>query len=86
MIDPIRLTTLYVGTNGGGVFKSTDGGGSWAYANNGAPAAAIWEMLIVNDQVIAATHGRGIWTVALPQLSGYEPPAATKSPRLSPLQ
>lgn len=34
-IDPVTPTTLYVGTNGGGVYKSTDGGGSWARANNG---------------------------------------------------
>src|SRR5262249_52734241 len=30
-------TTLYVGTNGSGVFKSTDGGSSWSAMNTGLP-------------------------------------------------
>jgi len=29
-IDPINSQIIYVGTYGGGVFKSTDGGGSWS--------------------------------------------------------
>ena len=35
VIDPLNLATLYVATFGGGVFKSTDGGGSWGAANTG---------------------------------------------------
>jgi photosystem II stability/assembly factor-like uncharacterized protein len=34
-IDPATLSTLYAGTFGGGVFKSTDGGGAWSAANTG---------------------------------------------------
>ena len=34
-IDPSTPTTLYAGTSGGGVFKSTDGGGSWRAVNDG---------------------------------------------------
>ncbi len=63
LVMPYDPNIIWAGTDIG-IFESTDGGGSWAYANNGAPAAAIWEMLIVNDQVIVATHGRGIWSVA----------------------
>ena len=81
---PYNPNIIWAGTDIG-IFQSTDGGGSWAYANNGAPAAAIWEMLIVNDEIIVATHGRGVWTVKMPELSGYEPPAVTKSPRLNPV-
>jgi len=29
-IDPYEPSTIYAGTEGGGVFKSTDGGNSWA--------------------------------------------------------
>ncbi|SRR6266487_427784 len=29
-VDPLTPTTLYAGTQGGGVFKSTDGGTSWS--------------------------------------------------------
>jgi photosystem II stability/assembly factor-like uncharacterized protein len=31
-VDPLSPGTLYAGTSGGGVFKSTDGGLSWAHA------------------------------------------------------
>src|SRR5207247_391505 len=36
-IDPLTPTTLYAGTYGAGVFKSTDGGTSWIAANTGLP-------------------------------------------------
>src|SRR2546425_10038928 len=29
-IDPLTPTTLYASTNGGGLFKSTDGGANWS--------------------------------------------------------
>jgi hypothetical protein len=34
-IHPITPSTLYVGTNGGGVFRSTTSGASWTAVNNG---------------------------------------------------
>ena len=34
-IDPATPTTLYAGTDFGGVFKSTDGGENWSAANTG---------------------------------------------------
>src|SRR5262245_66325851 len=34
-VDPGTPTTLYAGTNGSGVFKSTNGGGSWSAVNTG---------------------------------------------------
>ncbi|MBI4464983.1 MAG: hypothetical protein HY647_09790 [Acidobacteria bacterium] len=34
-IDPANSATVYAGTDGGGIFKSTDGGQSWAAANSG---------------------------------------------------
>ena len=34
-IDPHDPSTLYAGTYGGGVFKSTNGGGSWSAVNTG---------------------------------------------------
>ena len=84
LVMPYDTNIIWAGTEIG-IYESTDGGGSWAYANNGLQAVAVREMVIVNDEVVVATHGRGIWSVSLPELSGYEPPAATLSPRLSPL-
>jgi len=80
LVMPYNPNTIWAGTEIG-IFESTDGGQSWAFADNGLPAVAIWEMLIVNEQVVVATHGRGIWTVDLPELSGYEPAAVTLAPR-----
>ena len=34
-IDPATPTTLYAGTEGGGVYKSTDSGGNWSAVNTG---------------------------------------------------
>lgn len=75
VVMPFDTNMIWVGTDIG-LFESTDGGASWHIADNGLPPVSIWEMKIVNDEVILATHGRGIWTVALPELQGYEPPEA----------
>jgi hypothetical protein len=37
-IDPVTPSTLYAGTEGGGVFKSTDSGASWSAVNTGLPS------------------------------------------------
>lgn len=84
LVMPYNSNIIWAGTDIG-IYQSTDGGGSWHFADNGFPATAVYEMLIVNDEVVVATHGRGIWSVKIPELSGYEPPAVTKSPRLYPI-
>ncbi len=81
LVMPFDTNQIWVGTEIG-LFESLDGGANWHYADDGLPATAIWEMKIVNDEVVVATHGRGIWTVSLPQLQGYEPPEALLAPSL----
>jgi hypothetical protein len=39
-------STIYAGTNGSGVFKSVDGGGTWASFNNGLTANRILSLAI----------------------------------------
>jgi photosystem II stability/assembly factor-like uncharacterized protein len=68
-----------------GLFESTNNGTTWHSANNGLPAVCIWDMKIVDDQVVLATHGRGIWSVALPELSTWQPPVITLSPIITAL-
>ncbi|MCK5742835.1 MAG: T9SS type A sorting domain-containing protein, partial [Chlorobi bacterium] len=53
---------------------------SWHYADYGIPAVSIWQMRIVDDQVVAGTHGRGIWSVTIPELAGHKPPEVTLAP------
>jgi photosystem II stability/assembly factor-like uncharacterized protein len=40
-IDPANPATVYAGTYGGGVFKSTDGGGSWTATNTGLTSTSV---------------------------------------------
>ncbi len=83
VVMPYDTDILWAGTEIG-LFESTDNGQSWHLADNGLPAASIWDMKIVNDEVVLATHGRGIWTVSLPELEGYEPkPANFLAPMVS---
>ncbi len=82
MVMPNHPDTIWAGTEIG-LFQSTDGGGTWQIAANGLPSVSIWDMKIVGDEVVIATHGRGIWSVKPPWLSGYQFPVVTKSPRLN---
>lgn len=82
LVMPYDTNIIWVGTEIG-LFESTDAGVSWHYADNGMPPAAIWEMKIVNDEVVLATHGRGVWSVALPELEDYVIPEALLAPNIS---
>lgn len=76
LVMPFDTSILWAGTEIG-LFESLNGGLSWHYADNGLPAVAIWEMKIVNEEIVLATHGRGVWTVKLPELKDLEPPITT---------
>src|SRR5206468_2868837 len=45
-IDPQTPSTLYAGTSGGGVFKSTDGGGTWAEDSTGLPPTTVYTLAV----------------------------------------
>ncbi|MFA4923945.1 MAG: hypothetical protein WC557_07120, partial [Ignavibacteriaceae bacterium] len=81
-VMPYNTNIIWAGTEIG-IIESTDNGVSWHYSNNGFPAASVWDMKIVDDEVVVATHGRGIWSVALPELANYNPLPATLSPRIN---
>ena len=50
VIDPETPSTLYAGTNQGGVFKSTDAAASWRPMNNGFP---VNENVVIRELAIA---------------------------------
>ena len=81
-VMPYNTNIIWAGTEIG-IIESTDNGGSWHYSNNGFPAVSVWDMKIVDDEVVVGTHGRGIWSVALPELANYKPPVVTLSPRIN---
>ncbi|MBU8869633.1 MAG: T9SS type A sorting domain-containing protein [Gemmatimonadales bacterium] len=66
-VFPNDPNKIWVGTEIG-LYESLDNGVTWAMAGNGLPAVGIWQMRIVEDQVVLATHGRGIWSVEIPAL------------------
>ena len=78
-VMPYNTDIIWAGTDIG-LVESTDGGVSWHLADNGMPQVAIWEIRVVDDEVILATHGRGIWSVSLPELADHKPPVVTLSP------
>src|SRR5438445_4963299 len=45
-INPVTPATLYAGTYRSGVFKSTDGGGSWSAVNTGLPNLNVFSLAI----------------------------------------
>ncbi|MCU4176687.1 T9SS type A sorting domain-containing protein [Carboxylicivirga sp. N1Y90] len=74
VVMPHDTDILWAGTEIG-IFESTDGGQSWHFADNGFPAVCIWDMKIVGQQVVVATHGLGVWTLDVPEI-----PALLKKP------
>ena len=78
---PFDKDILWAGTDIG-IFQTIDGGKSWALLQ-GLPSVAVYELKIVNDQVVIATHGRGVWTATLDELKGYEPPAYYQPPSIT---
>ena len=62
--DPFNSNIAYAGSWGGGVYKSTNGGRSWAWAGNGLGVLHIDSLAIdpQNAQVLyAGTHGGGVY-------------------------
>ncbi|MEM9324225.1 MAG: T9SS type A sorting domain-containing protein [Bacteroidota bacterium] len=45
-----------------GLFETLNGGDNWALLQSDMPAVAIWDLNVVGGEVLAATHGLGIWT------------------------
>jgi photosystem II stability/assembly factor-like uncharacterized protein len=73
-IDPATPTTLYAGTAGGGVFKSTNGGANWNTANTGLGNFCVTALVIdpltpttiyatTQGGVFKSTNGGGNWSM-----------------------
>lgn len=66
-VDPLQPSLLFIGTDIG-VFVSEDGGINWAPFGNGLPNVSVFGMEVQKAKRVLriATHGRGMWEVALP--------------------
>lgn len=58
--DPKKQGMLYVGTDKGVSFSS-DGGQTWQELRLNLPTVPVHDLLIKNDDLVLATHGRSIW-------------------------
>jgi len=61
---PARSSTLYAGLNGGGVFRSTDGGVSWTFAGTGlgrSPAVFVLSVDAKQPGTVYALTGSGLF-------------------------
>ena len=79
--DPTDPSTLYVGTDVG-VYRSTDGGETWNPFGTGLPAVSVYDIRILSDGSIlrAATHGRGIWELAVTGVVNHPPAVSITAP------
>jgi hypothetical protein len=67
IVFPNDANKIWVGSEIG-LIESTDGGATWQIADNGLPSVGIWYLIAQEDEVVVATHGRGIWSVKIPEL------------------
>jgi photosystem II stability/assembly factor-like uncharacterized protein len=58
--DPVRKGLLFAGTERA-VYVSFDDGGHWQSLRLNMAASSVRDLIIKNDDLVAATHGRGFW-------------------------
>jgi hypothetical protein len=58
--DPVRKNLLYAGTETG-IYVSFDGGASWQSLQLNLPNSPIHDLIVKNDDLVVATHGRSFW-------------------------
>jgi photosystem II stability/assembly factor-like uncharacterized protein len=64
-VRPDNANIIWAGTEIG-IVESLDGGNSWNLLNDSRiPNVSIWDMKGQDDEIVIATHGRGIWTAKI---------------------
>ena len=78
---PSDPALVFAGTDVG-LYQSTDGGVSWTVAGDGLPAVSVHAVVIedAGSRVVGATHGRGIWELALTEPDGTAPVVTLDGP------
>lgn len=79
--DPTDPSTLYAGTDVG-VYRSSDSGARWDRFGSGMPAVSVYDLQIHPDGAMfrAATHGRGIWQLTIPDATNAPPVVSVSAP------
>ena len=80
--DPTREGLLYAATQRG-VYISYDDGANWAAFNPGLPEVPIVSMIVEENELVVASHGRGFWVLDdIAALRQWQPGTATESLRI----
>jgi hypothetical protein len=66
---PFDKDILWAGTDIG-IFETENGGTTWSLLTD-FPSVAVYEMKVSNDQVVIATHGRGVWSATISELENF---------------
>ncbi len=64
LVRPDDPNILWAGTEIG-IFESINNGETWTFLDSELGSVAVWQMKPVDDQIVIATHGRGIWSAML---------------------
>jgi hypothetical protein len=80
-IHPADSNRLYVGSEVG-LFESLDGGDTWTLGDQGPASGSVRGLTFLGHTLIAATHGRGLWSLEIP--IGRAAPAPSVELRLDP--
>ena len=75
-IDPHTPSTLYAGTEGGGVFQSRDAGATWRAVNAGLSNTTVLALAIdpqAPSTLYAGTFGGGVFVLRCPRYLVYLP-------------
>jgi photosystem II stability/assembly factor-like uncharacterized protein len=70
---PFDKNIIWAGTDIG-LFETENGGENWRLIKE-LPSVAVYDMKVVNDQVVIATYGRGIWSATISELKTYTMPS-----------
>lgn len=80
--DRKRKGLLYAGTERG-VFFSWDDGANWQSLQGNLPVSPVYDILVHDNDLIAATHGRAFWVLDdLSPLQEYKPEMANEDAHL----
>jgi photosystem II stability/assembly factor-like uncharacterized protein len=83
--DPKKRGQLYLGTERGVMF-SADDGATWQSLRLNMPTVAVHDLVVKNDSLVVATHGRSLWILDdLIPVRAWSPAVAAKNVSLFPV-
>ncbi len=65
--------TIFAGTQGGGVFRSTDNGTSWQQINRGLANTTVYSLAVSGSTLFAGTFGGGVYKASITTVSVLTP-------------